>query len=182
MAESLLVDIDPSVSVRDGGGLDKVGCAHGWGDVQEIVGQSQGRTLGLTCENTENGLLGVGSNLCQVGEIVDVEIAFLADLEQLVRVLVDRKDLAQSREIVDLGLGSESSLAPLFLSQVHDLLGCACALDGGRGHSEESVATLEGFDELIRLLHRLSRVVGSDAVLSQSFGQVLNLAPIGLDL
>ena len=150
--------------------------------MQKVVRKSEGRALGVTSEDAEDGLLRVGADLGEVGEIVDVQVAGLADLEQLVGVLVDCKDLAESCEVVDLCLIANAGLAPLLLSEVHDLLRGSCALDGGRGHGEESVAALEGLDKLVRLLDRLCRVVGRDAVLSQCLGQVLDLAPVDLDL
>lgn len=182
VAKSLLVNIDPSISVREGRGLDEIGGTHGRCDMQKVVRESEGRALGVTSEDVEDGLLRVGTDLGEVGEIVDVQVAGLADLEQLVGVLVDCKDLAESCEVVDLCLVANTGLAPLLLSEVHDLLRGSCALDGGRGHGEESVAALEGLDKLVCHLDRLCRVVGRNAVLSQCLGQVLDLAPVDLDL
>lgn len=153
VAKGLLVDIDPSVRVGQSRGLDEIGCAHRRSHVQKVVRQGQRRALGLACKDIEHSFFGLGLDLCQVSEIVDVEVASLADLEQLVGVLVDCEDLAQSGEILDVGLGAHVRLAPMLLGQVHDLLRGTGTLDGGRGHSEEGVAALEGLDKLVSLLH-----------------------------
>lgn len=182
MAKSLLVDIDPSISVREGRGLDEIGGTHGGCDVQKVVRESEGGALGVTSEDVEDSLLRVGTDLSEVGEVVDVQVAGLANLEQLVGVLVDRKDLAESCEVVDLCLVANAGLAPLLLSEVHNLLRGSSALDGGRGHGEESVTALEGLDKFVCLLDRFCRVVGCNTVLSQGLGQVLDLAPVDLDL
>lgn len=121
--------------------------------MQKVVRQGQSRAFGLACKDIEHGFFGIGLDLSQVSEVVDVEVAGLADLEQLVGVLVDGKNLAQSGEILDVSLGAHVCLAPLLLSQVHDLLRSTGTLDGGRGHSEEGVAALEGLDKFVGLFH-----------------------------
>ena len=125
--------------------------------MQEIVGQSQSRSFRLACENVEHGFFGFGLDLGQVRH-------------------------ADTRAIVDVGLGSDPGLAPLFLGQVHDLLRGTSAFDGGREHGKDSITSLEGLDKLVRLLNRLSGIVGGDAVLAQGLWQVFDLSPVSLDL
>lgn len=97
--------------------------------MQKIVWQSQGRSFRLASKDVKDRFLGVGFDLGKVRKVVDVEVTFFADSKQLVCILVDRKDLANTGAVVNVGLGPDSSLAPLFLSQVHDLLGRTSTLD-----------------------------------------------------